>query len=164
MQNVMKKALSYILPEIAAEAHCDVPCGIYDPTAAKIAAMTVLRMVMQMNEIKLPESGDAHASAAYTAMIVRRIAVKEEHAALCKKELLTLWTDFFKQEHLARAPGLHDMIWRAAKLCSVNKQAVDEEHARELVSAVDDVARMFYEIKGVPERYAAYRALTEKLF
>ncbi|MEK7099311.1 MAG: superoxide dismutase, Ni [Patescibacteria group bacterium] len=155
---------SRFLPEITAEAHCDIPCGIYEPTPAKIAAMTVLRMVLQINELKPPTGTDAHAISVYANMIARRIAAKEQHAEACKRELLILWTDFFKPEHLERFPGLHDTFWKAAKLCSANKQDVDEEHARALVSAVDVIAQIFYGAKGVPERYAVYLQLTEKLF
>lgn len=164
----LSKYLLHIFPEITAEAHCDIPCGVYDPTAAKIAAMTALRMVLQIGELKPPQGFplkmDMDAMKALQNSMARRISVKEEHAALCKKELLILWTDFFKTEHLAKAPELHDMIWQAAKLCSVNKQEVSEEHARALVAAVDEIAKLFYEVKGVPERYAAYQTITDKLF
>jgi len=153
-----------LLPEVVAEAHCDIPCGIYEPTPAKIAAMTVLRMVMQIAEIKPPEVMDAHGIGAHANMIARRIAVKEQHAETCKRELLILWTDFFKPEHLDKFPHLHDTFWKATKLASKNKQEVSEDAARELVSAVDGIAKTFYEIKDAPERYEAYKVLTDKLF
>ena len=153
-----------MLPEVVAEAHCDIPCGIYEPTPAKIAAMTVLRMVMQIAEIKPPEVMDAHGIGAHANMIARRIAVKEQHAETCKRELLILWTDFFKPEHLDKFPHLHDTFWKATKLASKNKQEVSEDAARELVSAVDGIAKTFYEIKDAPERYEAYKVLTDKLF
>lgn len=165
---MMKNFFVSILPEVVAEAHCDIPCGIYDPTAAKIAAMTVLRMVLQINElhppVNFPKMLDERAMKQFANGMMRRIAIKEEYAELCKKELLILWTDFFKPEHLDKAPQLHSIVWKAAKLCSVNKQEVSEEHARELASAVDEIAKIFYEIKGVPERYGAYQTLTEKMF
>lgn len=157
-----------IIPTVTAEAHCDIPCGIYEPTPAKIAAMTVLRMTLQIGELH-PPSGfplkfDIAAMKALANSMSRRIVVKEQHAELCKKELLILWTDFFKPEHLQKFPQLHDMFWKAAKLCSANKQDVSEDHARELVAAVDEIAKMFYEVKGAPERYEAYKLLTDKLF
>ena len=130
--------------------------------------MTVLRMAMQISELH-PPSGfplnfDLAAMKALGNSMMRRIAVKEQHAELCKKELLILWTDFFKSEHLQKFPQLHDIFWKAAKLCSTNKQEVSEDHARELIRAVDEIAKIFYEVKGVPERYAAYQQLTENLF
>ena len=164
----MKNPFLFVLPEVVAEAHCDIPCGIYDPTAAKIAAMTVLRMVLQVNElhppINFPKILDEHAMKSFANGMMRRIAVKEQHAELCKRELLILWTDFFKVEHLEKAPKLHEIFWQAAKLCSKNKQEVSEDAARQLIAAVDEIARTFYEIKGVPERYAAYQTITDKLF
>ena len=167
-KGLMKNIFLSLLPEVGAEAHCDIPCGIYDPTAAKIAAMTVLRMVLQINElhppVNFPKILDEHAMKAFANSIMRRIAVKEQHAESCKKELLILWTDFFKPEHLEKAPYLHEMMWKATKLCSVNKQDVSEEHARELITAVDAIAKLFYEVKGVPERYAAYQTITDKVF
>lgn len=164
----MAKYFSRILPEVAAEAHCDIPCGIYEPTAAKIAAQTVLRMVLQIHElhppISFPKIIDEQAMKQFANGMMRRFAVKEQHAELCKRELLILWTDFFKPEHLEKYPSLHDTFWKAAKLCSKNKQEVNEDAARELVAAVDEIAKIFYEIKGAPEKYDAYQKLTEKLF
>lgn len=149
------KFLEKILPVITAEAHCDIPCGIYDPTPAKIAAMTVLRMVLQIKELE--GKNDYHG-------IVRRTAVKEQHAELCKKELQILWSDFFKPEHLQKNPDLHEKFWKALKLCSKNKQSVDEEAARALIAAVDELAEIFYEAKNAPERLKAYHDITDKLF
>lgn len=160
--------ISKVFPEVGAEAHCDIPCGIYEPTPAKIAAMTVLRMTMQIGELHPPKgfplNFDLAAMKQFANSMMRRIAVKEQHADLCKRELLILWTDFFKPEHLEKAPHLHDMFWKAAKLCSKNKQEVNEDAARELIAAVDEIARIFYAVKDVPERYAAYQAITDKLF
>lgn len=164
-----KKRLSKILPVVIAEAHCDIPCGIYDPTPAKIAAKTVARMVDQLNELasKTPIKlmmEDAQARLQLQNSIVRRTAVKEEHAQKCKEELLILWTDFFKPEHLAKFPNLHETFWKATKLCSKNKQEVNADAARDLVNAVDEIARMFYEVKGAPEKFEAYKAITDKLY
>jgi len=150
---------------VTAQAHCDVPCGVYDPTPAKIAAKTVLRMVLQLKDVHGPKEWSDHAATVgYVSMVGRRIAVKEEHAERCKWELSILWSDFFKEEHLAKFPELHGVFWKAAKLCSKNKQEVNEEAAKQLVSAVDDIAKMFYEAKGDPGRFDAYKAVTDKLF
>jgi nickel superoxide dismutase len=158
------KFLSKILPEITAEAHCDIPCGIYEPTPAKIAAVTVRRMVEQIESLEKPKDSDTEKLSHYHNDVGRRIAVKEEHAELCKKELLILWTDFFKPEHLEKFSNLHETFWKAAKLCSKNKQEVNRETAQQLVDAVDEVAKIFYEVKGTPERFEAYKTLTDKLY
>ena len=74
---------------------------------------------------------------------VRAVWTKEEHARKCKEELLILWTDFFKPEHLKMFPKLHETFWKAAKLCSQNKQEVNMKAAQELKGAVDEIAKMF---------------------
>lgn len=118
-------------------AHCDVPCGMYDPTAARMAAATVLKMVQKLGEYPEDDLNNR----------VRAIWTKEEHARKCKEELLILWTDYFKPEHLEKFPDLHDTFWNAAKLCSKAKQTVDESVARDLVKAVDNIAHIFEETK-----------------
>jgi nickel superoxide dismutase len=153
------------LPKITAKAHCDIPCGIYEPTPAKIAAKTVLRMVEQLETFKPPKDlNDQKAMLQYLNTINRRVSVKEEHAQICKKELYVLWSDFFKPEHLEKFPELHDLFWQATKLCSKNKQEVNKEAAEKLLEAVDKIAKIFYEVKNAPEKYQAYKALTDKLY
>lgn len=161
MKNLLK-----ILKTVSAEAHCDIPCGIYDPTTAKLAAKTVQRMVLQMKELMPPQfpPTDIMAMKSFANSFMRRVAVKEEHAQICKKELLILWTDFFKLEHLEKYPNLHDLFWKAAKLCSKNKQEVNEDAAVELVNAVDEIAKIFYEVKNASDRYEAYKTITDKVF
>ena len=153
-----------IIPEITASAHCDVPCGIYEPTPAKIAAKTVSKMVSQIKTFDLPnDPKDKEANLQYLNSVSRRISVKEEHAQLCKKELYTLWSDFFKPPHVEKYPELHDLFWQAAKLCSKNKQEINEDAAKDLVENVDKIAKIFYEVQNTPEKYNAYKELTDKL-
>lgn len=158
------RSFSHIVPVVTAEAHCDAPCGVYDPTAAKLAAKTVVRMVMQIEELKAPDMGDAKAVAAYMNSISRRIAVKEEHAERCKRELLVLWGDFFKPEHLTDYPDLHDMFWKTVKLAGKNKHEVSVDCAQELCASVDAIAKIFYDAKKAPEKFGAYTTVTEKLW
>lgn len=121
------------LPSRSVYAHCDIPCGIYDPHAAQLAAQTVLKMVQKIKE--LPEDDKNN--------LIRMVMVKEQHAELCKKEILILWTDYFKVEHLEKFPDLHDLVWKTAKLCSDNKRAMDEQKAQELVEVIDKIAEIF---------------------
>jgi nickel superoxide dismutase len=154
-----------LFDEVTAAAHCDVPCGIYDPIPAKIAAKTVERMIRQLADIHPPkDAGDAHAAQEYIQMVSRRIAVKEEHAEQVKHELQILWSDFFKAEHLQKFPHLHDAFWQAMKLASKTKQEGGLESAQKLNDAVDAIAKMFYETKSDPARYDAYKLITDKLF
>ncbi len=164
----LSKKLSKILPSITAEAHCDIPCGIYEPVQAKIAAKTIQRMVMQIKELKTPDHDhdhdDASAAIEFSNAIARRIINKEKHATLCKKELSILWADYFKPEHLEKYPDLHTRFWNAMKLCSKSKHTVDEEVAKQLIIAVDEIAKIFYETKGDAKRFEAYQEITDKLF
>jgi nickel superoxide dismutase len=130
-------AIFNLLPSQTVYAHCDIPCGIYDPKPAQIAAATVLKMVQKLKEYPEDDLNNR----------VRAIWTKEEHARKCKEEILILWTDYFKEEHLEKFPDLHDTFWKAAKLCSKNKQSVDEDAASELVKAVDHIADIFAESK-----------------
>lgn len=158
------KYLSKILPVISAEAHCDVPCAIYEPTSAKLAAQTALRMVLQIKELKQPADMSKETMDAYLNSISRRIMIKENHSQICKNELLILWSDFFKLENLAKYPSLHEVFWKAIKLCSKNKQEINEETAKQLVSVVDEIAKIFYEVKNTPEKYESYKKITDKLW
>lgn len=153
-----------MIKPMIAHAHCDVPCGIYEPTVAKIAARTVARMTDQLEELAPPDWKDAHAVNAHHNAVTRRITVKEAHAETVKRELETLWSDFFKPEHLEKFPDLHDQFWKAIKLASTCKQEISQDHAADLLQAVDEIATMFYEVKGVPERYAAYQEITDNLY
>ena len=139
----LKTAILRALRVRQASAHCDIPCGIYDPISAKIAAQTVLKMVMKIQA--LGSGGDT----ASQNSLSRYITVKEEHATLCKQELDILWHDYFKPEHLEANPDLHTKIWKATKLSGANKQNVSLESARQLVAAVDEIAGIFWATKGV---------------
>ncbi|MBI2600410.1 superoxide dismutase, Ni [Candidatus Daviesbacteria bacterium] len=131
-----------LLPVTPVFAHCDIPCGIYDPHAAQLAAKTVLTMVQKINQLprENPEVSDRN-------NFVRMVKVKEEHAETCKREVLILWTDYFKAEHLEKFPDLHDLVWKTTKLCSENKRGVDALKAQELVDAVDKIAQAFEDSK-----------------
>lgn len=137
------RIIDKVFPPQIAYAHCDVPCGIYDPKAAQVAAATVAKMVE-----KLEAAPKSNPSLNDRNLIVRSIATKEVHAQKCKEELLILWTDFFKPEHLEMFPKLHETFWNAAKLCSKNKQSVDFKAAGDLVAAVDEIADMFSKAKA----------------
>lgn len=140
--NLLLASIVKFLPSKPALAHCDIPCGIYDPYAAKLAAKTVLTMVQKINE--LPQE---NASIVDRNNFVRMVKVKEEHAEICRREVLILWTDYFKSEHLEKFPNLHELIWKTTKLCSKNKRQVDEVKAQELIKAVDEVADIFSQTK-----------------
>ena len=125
------------------EAHCDVPCGIYDPITAKIAAQTVLKMAVRLEAVEMPPS-----SINTPNSVARYVAVKEEHAEAVKHDLSVLWSDYFKPEHLEKYPNLHELFWNANKLAGANKQGVSSESAQKLVDTVDEIASIFWASKG----------------
>jgi nickel superoxide dismutase len=131
---------SALAPRLVAHAHCDIPCGIYDPSAATIAAQTVAKMVEKITGAEATDLANRNT-------FIRSVQVKEEHAQICKKELLILWTDYFKPEHLEKYPKLHETFWKAAKLCSKNKQTVDAQAAADLQAAVKEISDIFWATK-----------------
>ena len=136
----MNRYASHLLRRLArgrtpetGSAHCDVPCGIYDPHAAQIGALTVLRMNQLMGQVD--PAADKAAANSYT----RYVATKESHAEVVKKELDILWHDYFKPEHLATVPNLHDLFWQANKQVSKVKASTDLADARKLLELIDEV-------------------------
>ena len=140
--------LRRILPAGDVYAHCDVPCGIYTPDVARVAADTVMKMVEKINV--LPQ--EFPPTEATRNSFVRMVWTKEEHARKCKEELLILWTDYFKPEHLKMFPDLHETFWKAVKLCSKNKQEINPEAARELQKAVGEISEIFYKAEEAKKK------------
>lgn len=136
-----------------AAAHCDVPCGVYDPSAATLAAKTVAVLAKKIEELPVPGGGAKPKEVrAFQNTVTRMVLVKEEHAQICKKEILVLWTDYFKPQHLELFPDLHAAFWNAAKLCSFNKQNVNAAKAAELQAAVARIAAMFAEAETAAKK------------
>ncbi len=138
----MSRLTRWIAPTAVAHAHCDIPCGIYDPAGAQQAARTVARMVELIGQID-PSSN----SAADRNKFVRCVTVKEQHAELVKREVQVIWSDYFKAEHLAAAPDLHTTVWNILKLAGKNKQSIDAEAAAQLEAAVKEFADIFWATK-----------------
>ncbi len=136
------------LPTRSAEAHCDGPCGVYDPSSARIAAEAAVSMTKKLLALQPPAAGDGAAWAAYLNTVSRYVTIKEEQAHLAKEELLVLWTDYFKPPHLDAYPELHNTFWTAAKLCSSVKVEVNLEHAQELMAAIEAIHNIFWATKG----------------
>ena len=147
------RLIDRVSPPQTVSAHCDIPCGIYDPHAAQIAALTVLRMNQLIAALEMG-GNDKAAMDKYANSLSRYVKAKEEHAELCKKEIDILWHDYFRPEHLEKHPDLHTKVWMANKLASRNKQNVDTAAAEELLGAVRDIAQIFWETKGVATRVA----------
>ncbi len=148
------KLIKQMLPaQDLVEAHCDGPCGVYDPASARIAAEAVLSMTKKLLALTLPDHGDAAAVVAYHNTFSRYVAIKEEQAHLAKSEVLVLWTDYFKPAHLAAYPDLHDIIWQTTKLCSAAKQHVDLNAATQLMERIEQIHNIFWASKGIDVTY-----------
>lgn len=151
MKKVLKKLVESLfrripIPEV--EAHCDAPCGVYDPASARIAAEAVLQLTQKILDLKPPASNDVAAQHAYFNTLTRYITIKEQQAEIAKREILILWTDYFKADHLKEFPNLHELVWKAAKLCSAVKREVSLEHARELLDVIRQIHDIFWKTKG----------------
>ncbi len=144
MSNFISKInFKNLMPIQIANAHCDIPCGIYDPRDAIQAAQTVIRMTELIEEIDF-SSAPSHQLANKMA---RYVHVKEEHAKKAKDDILIIWTDYFKPEHLEKFPDLHNKVWNACKLGSYVKQNVDMDKAKEFKSALEEIGEIFLETK-----------------
>lgn len=115
-------------------AHCDLPCGVYDPAQARIEAESVLQIMK-----KYPDLHDEDKT--------RAIFIKEQRAELVKHHLWVLWTDYFKPEHLEKYPNLHELFWKATKQAGACKKSVEAAEAQKLLDQIDDIAKIFHETK-----------------
>ena len=138
----MSRLTSWLRPTTVAHAHCDVPCGIYDPHQAELAARTVARMVELLGQ--LPKESPTEAD---RQKFVRCVAIKEQHAEIVKHEIQVIWSDYFKPEHLERYPDIHDRTWKILKLAGKNKQNIDAQAAADLEAAVKEFADIFWSTK-----------------
>jgi nickel superoxide dismutase len=148
---ILKQIITQIknyFPAPEVHAHCDGPCGVYDPASARITAEAVVSMTKKIIDLEVPATDDKAANIAYQNTLSRYIAIKEEQAQKTKEDLLILWTDYFKPVHLEQYPDLHDTFWKAAKLCSACKVEVSIEHANQLMEAVQKIHDMFWATKG----------------
>ncbi len=142
-----------LLPTKPIYAHCDIPCGIYDPHQAQLAAHTVIRMTKliedKRNEEKSDESKQEEDWVKMKHDISRMTAVKEEHAGIVEEELETLWADYFKEEHLKDYPDLNNLILKTVKLTGKVRQEINLEAAEELLKNVQEIAEIFWKTKGM---------------
>ena len=142
MFNKLATALKNFFPAPEVHAHCDGPCGVYDPASARITAEAVLSMTKKIMVLE-PAAGDEAATIAYQNTLSRYIAIKEEQAQKTKEDLLILWTDYFKPEHLEKFPNLHDLYWNATKKAGEAKKTEDPKVGEELIALIDEIDSVF---------------------
>jgi nickel superoxide dismutase len=127
---------AFLTPRRTVHAHCDLPCGIYDPAQARIEAESV-----KACQEKYQGSDDQ-------IFKDRAIAIKEQRANLVKEHLWILWTDYFKPEHLEGYPQLHDLFWNATKEAGNAKRSEDPAQGQKLLDAIDELSKIFWETKS----------------
>lgn len=135
--------LDTLSPPQKAHAHCDIPCGVYETDSAAWAAETCAVLTKKLLDLVQPDSSNQQATLEYYNTMTRTVMVKEEYAQICKTQLLILWTDYFKSEHLAKWPDLHGKFWEATKQCSIVKRSVSPEEANKLKAMVAEIAEIF---------------------
>ena len=134
-----------------AKAHCDIPCGIYDPITAQIAGVTVVRMIDLATDL---ESKGGDKGKDYFNTMSRYIAVKEEHAEKAKVELRVIWGDYIKAPHLEKFPELDGLVHQIMQLGSKCRQTTDRQVALDLVEAINKFAEIFWVTKNIKTRRA----------
>jgi nickel superoxide dismutase len=118
-------------------AHCDLPCGVYDPAQARIEAQSVKALIEKYN------------GSADPVFQTRALIIKEERSDLVKHHLWVLWTDYFKPPHFEKYPQLHTLFNEATKLAGASgtKQSLDVAVADQLLAKIDEIAEIFWETK-----------------
>jgi nickel superoxide dismutase len=135
---VLSRLLSIIdrlSPPERVAAHCDLPCGVYDPAQARIEAESV-----KATQEKYQASDDEVFKA-------RAVKIKEERADLVKHHLWVLWTDYFKPPHLEKYPQLHQLFWDATKAAGATKSSVDPASGQKLLDLIAEIDTIFWETK-----------------
>jgi nickel superoxide dismutase len=126
-----------LAPSVTVHAHCDLPCGVYDPAQARIEAQSVKATIE-----KYLASDDEVFKA-------RAVAIKEERSDLVKHHLWVLWTDYFKAPHFEKYPNLNGLFNEATKLAGAGgtKGSLDVAVADQLLAKIDEIAEIFWETK-----------------
>ena len=127
-------------------AHCDVHCGIYDPSTAQIAAMSTARFLDLIAELGTPDSAES------MARLSRLTSEKEQHAAEVKAAVVVIWGDYFKDPQIEQIPDVHNLVHSIMRKASACKQEITQSNGPELVDLVNQFAAAFWTTKGVETR------------
>ena len=127
---------AWLKPRRVVHAHCDLPCGVYDPAQARIEAESVKAI-----QEKYQGSDDP-------VFRERAVMIKEQRADLVKHHLWVLWTDYFKPEHAQKYSNLSDLFWNATKEAGLSKRSEDPAQGQKLLDQIDEIAKIFWETKS----------------
>ena len=136
-------ALDRFSTPVTVHAHCDLPCGVYDPAQARIEAQSVKAIQERYQTADKVKSGGETADD-YRA---RCLVIKEQRANLVKEHLWVLWTDYFKPEHKEKYPQLHDLFWTATKEAGLAKKSQDPAQGQKLLDLIGEIDTIFWETK-----------------
>ncbi|MBI3282806.1 superoxide dismutase, Ni [Candidatus Curtissbacteria bacterium] len=146
--NLLRIIDSVFKPHVA-YAHCDIPCGIYDPHEAQMAAHTIIRMTSMINELQASSGNPPFDERKrIISQIARLTRVKEDHAELLKSQVRIIWGDYFKSEHLAKHKKLSDLVFTIMKQASKVRQEVNLEEAHSLLLSVQKFSQIYWDTKG----------------
>jgi nickel superoxide dismutase len=132
-----------VRPQTTAYAHCDLPCGIYDPAQARIEAESVRAIQERYNNAEQMK-GATQSIEDYRA---RALNIKEQRADMVKHHLWVLWTDYFKPEHLKAHTNLHQLFWDATKSAGAAKKTNDVAEGQKLLDLIGEIDKIFWETK-----------------
>ncbi|RJG39540.1 superoxide dismutase, Ni [Motilimonas pumila] len=146
MLHQLTRQLDNILGLSEVSAHCDIPCKIYDPSGAQIAALTIIRMVDLIEEINQKEA----LTVKDHAQLIRLVSEKEAHGIKVKQEIAVIWGDYFKQPQFDQVQGVSELVHTIMLQASKAKQGIAREDALALLNSVNEFAQAFWLTKGVP--------------
>jgi len=150
---IVERLVDAVFPPRAVYAHCDIPCGIYDPTDAQLSALTIIRMDQLIAELASPAmDAKPEDRAAYVSKISRCTTVKEQHSERLKNDVRVIWGDFFTPDHAKQFPQIHDLTWRILKQASKTRQGTNVADAQELLKLVQEFSEVFWQAKGAKTR------------
>lgn len=128
------------------EAHCDLPCGVYDPDQARIEAESCLKIAQ-----KYADSKDETFRA-------RAVLIKEQRAELAKHHIDVLWSDWYKPEkHDAKFPQLKDLFKQAVSQGSKVKASMDAGESQKWLDLINQIGDL-WEKAGGPQETRVARA------
>jgi nickel superoxide dismutase len=151
--SLVERLWDRVHPPRTVYAHCDIPCGIYDPHEAQISALTCIRMDQLIAELAMPAmDAKPEDRALYASKLARYTVVKESHAERVKQEVRVIWGDYFTPDHAKANPGIHELTWKILKQASKVRQGTALADAQELSKQVQEFSEAFWKTKGVPTR------------
>jgi nickel superoxide dismutase len=140
----MLTALEALLkPQRVVHAHCDLPCGVYDPAQARIEAESVSKIQEKYQDAEKQKKP----SETVEDFKSRCLVIKEERADMVKHHLWVLWTDYFKPPHVEKYPQLHELFWQATKEAGEAKKSTDPKQGQKLLDLIDEIGKIFWETK-----------------